>query len=296
MPKALLVAGALLVFGLCSLAADVSSCLGSSSHTMSEDVSTVNRFISAVRAVRDAHELNRYVFVRQLADIMSFPLERWYPLPSINSAREFMTRYAEVFDDEFIRIIVESDENECGHIGWRGLQMHNGLVWFAHANVVGSINYESDAEKQERIRLVEVERNQLHESLREYDYPVLEWETCTYRIRIDRRTDGTYRYASWRVEESHASKPDIVVNGQVCCGGTEGPHTYAFVFQNGEHKYVLNPYMGNGYHLQVYRTDLTDPSEIMSSGELLLTEPVVNAGKTGWYRGKGWYTRISACQ
>ena len=53
MPRAVLVAGSLLVFGLYSLAADVSSCSGSSSHTMSEDVSTVNRFISAVRAVRD---------------------------------------------------------------------------------------------------------------------------------------------------------------------------------------------------------------------------------------------------
>ena len=178
--------------------------------------------------------------------------------------------------------------------------MHNGLVWFDESGMVGYIGYESDAERQERIRLVEVERNQLHYSLREYGYPILEWETCTYRIRIDRNGDGSYRYASWRVENSHASKPDIVVEGgEVCCGGSEGFHTAAFVFQNDEYKYVLGPGR-QGHHLTVYRTDLTDPRDILFSGEVLLNEPVVSAGETGWSRGwdrgRGWYTRISACK
>ena len=76
----------LLVFGLVSLAADVSSCSGSSSHTMSEDVNAVNRFIAAA-CCADADERNRPVVVR-LAEIIDFPIARKYPLPSIYSAGE----------------------------------------------------------------------------------------------------------------------------------------------------------------------------------------------------------------
>ena len=171
--------------------------------------------------------------------------------------------------------------------------------WFDESGMVTYIGYESDAERQERIRLVEVERNQLHESLREHEYPVLEWETCTYRIRIDRTGDRAYRYASWKAEKSHSNKPDIVVSGgEFCCGGSEGDHTGGFVFQNGEYRYLLEPERF-GYHLKVYRTDLTDPMEIMRSGELLLDEQVVDSG-TGWSFGNRRavqrYTRISACK
>lgn len=297
MLRTLVIAGFVLTFGVYSLSADVSACTGTDSAATSENVSTVNRFIAAVRAVRDADDRDRDDAVLKLANRIVFPLVRKYPLPSIRSVGEFMIRYKEVFDDDFISMIVDSDDDDCGNSGGRGLQMHGGLVSFRHSNAVMSIDYESDVERQERIRLIEIERKQLHESLREYSDPVLEWETCTYRIRIDRTGDGHYRYAAWRVEESHASKPDIIVDdGQLCCGGSLGAETAALVFQNGEYKYVVSPY--GGYRLTVYRTDLTDPLEIVTSGEVdeVLDEPVVNAGLTGLFRGNGWYTRIADCR
>ena len=176
--RAMVAALPLLVFGVFAVSAEVSSCSGINSDTMREDVSIINRFIAAVRCEVDGGSGAECGDIPSLDGIINFPLKRTYPLPGIKSAGEFRARYREVFDDEFIRIILNTEDHDCGRVGWRGLQMHSGLVWFAHTDTVVSINYESDVERRERIRLVEVERANLHPSLREYDYPVLEWETC----------------------------------------------------------------------------------------------------------------------
>lgn len=44
-----------------------------------------------------------------LSRVIIFPLERPYPIPSI-TRDEFLERYHEVFDEEFVRTIIESDQ------------------------------------------------------------------------------------------------------------------------------------------------------------------------------------------
>jgi len=253
------VVGPLLVFVTVSAAAQVESC----GNQHEEDLAVVNRFIELVR------EGDR----NGVADAMSFPLRRRYPLPSVSRA-EFIERYGEIFDDEFVKVIVSSESDDCGRVGWRGLQLQNGLVWFT-GRWVRAVNYESEFEKDERLRLIELEKRELHESLRKFHSPVLEWETCTFRVRIDRLDDG-YRYAAWEVDMLHDSKPDLIIdNGEVEFHGSGGNHSFSF--SNGEYKYVLDvELIGKGERpgeLSVYRTDVK-----------LIEEPIVSVGTESRYQ------------
>ena len=252
----------LLLFGFGTLVAEVSSCKAFCDSSKEncpyedigelEDTYIVNRFIRAVTA-RDR---------AALAEIISFPIERNYPLPSIRTKEEFLANFEEVIGEEFTKTIAESDQYDCGRRRWRPLSIlrNDGrapLVWFDDYGNVGRIWHETEIARRKRIRLVEIERNQLHPSLREYVYPVLEWETCTYRIRID-DLGSSFRYASWRVNRLHNSKPDIVMNnGEDIVEGTIG-NRY-FLFQNGEYKYLVyagNPYSHSSGRLQGFRTDV----------------------------------------
>ena len=272
----------LLLLGTVPVAAQVVSC----AHQEDGDVSVVNRFISLVRD-GDRH---------RVAEQIRFPLPRRYPLPSI-SRGEFIDRYEEVFDNEFVRIIASSGNAECGRNGPRGLQLHNGLVWFSEDGTISSINYESVLEERERSRLIDLERLELHESLKDYQLPVLEWETCSYRIRVD-RVDGGYRYAAWSVDRFHDSEPDIIVdNGTYSVEGTLGDHGY--YFSNGEYKYILfvdTTSTVSAGDLEVYRTQLNGYHDVRyrsEDHELLLSERIVNTGTEG--RHQALLNRLRAC-
>ena len=260
-PRSVVLVGPLLLLGAGSLAAQVDSCYESPDDA-ADDVSIVNRFIEAVREGDET----------RLAEIIDFPLRRRYPLPYL-SRSEFIARYDEILDDEFTRIIVSSNENDCGRIGWRGLQLHRGLVWFDEEGHVRGLNYESEFEKGERIRLIDLERSELHESLRKYHEPVLEWETCTYRIRIDSKVNDDYslryRYASWKVDRFHDSETDIIIdNGSRIWDGSGGNHHYEF--QNGDYKYILS--------VLLIGKEGMPPGElaVYHGSEMLLSEPIVD--------------------
>lgn len=274
--------GPLLLLGTVSVAAQVVSC----AHQQEGDVSVVNRFIALVRD-GDAH---------RLAEEISFPLRRRYPLPSI-SRDEFIDRYQEIFDGEFVRIIVSSGNRECGRIEGRGLQLHDGLVWFSEDGRIGSINYESEFEERERHRLIDLERLELHASLSSYQEPVLEWETCNYRVRVD-RVDGEYRYAAWGVDRFHDSEPDLVIaNGTYNPEGPSGDH--GFYFANGAYKYILfvdTTSTISAGDLEVYRTPLSGYHDVRYQSEdheLLLTEQILNTGMEG--RQQALLNRLRAC-
>ena len=268
----------------------------------------VNRFIELVRKGDKT----------KLAQMIDFPLWRRYPLPSV-SHEEFLARYEEIFDDDFITIITSTANSDCGRVGWRGLQLHRGLVWFTDGRV-RRVNYQSRFEEQEKSRLINLEKDELHPTLREFHSPVLEWETCTYRLRIDRMTSmypawkttfdsaepvpemffapdswrytrgyrysGRFRYAAWRVDRFHDSEPNIIIeDGELYAYITDDDDF--FFFSNGEYKYVV--VISSEEHpdgvLEVYRTNFSTSYEVRyEAGPPLLAEPIVNRGTQDHYR------------
>lgn len=205
-------------------------------------------------AKNDAHYVNRFIGAvsdggkADVAKLIKFPMTRRYPLPSV-SRDEFLLRYEHIFDEAFVRMVTESGKDDCGR-GWRGLFLH-GVIGFDEEGMVRSVGYESASEEQERMRLVEEERTRLHISLREYDYPVLEWKTCTYLIRIDRTGLAEYRLASWSADRSHQDEPSVVAErGIVVAHGNMGGHTY--IFPAGEFQYVLDRSLGVHDSLMIF--------------------------------------------
>ena len=201
----------------------------------------IDRFLNAFRTGDKA----------ELAHLIHFPLGREYPIPAIER-NEFLTRYHEVFDAEFSKIIIDADPTDWDAVGWRGIMLHNGLLWLHYDGSVREINYDSAFELAAKERMLQLreelreqERNQLHYSLREYSRPVLEWETDTYRVRIDHIHESEYRYAAWKADVSHTTIPDIVLyagsmkqEAMGCCGSCGGSHTI-FGFTNGEYLYEV---------------------------------------------------------
>lgn len=242
------------------------------------DAQVVARFVDAVRG-KD---------VDLLTEIIHFPIPRPYPLPAV-TRYEFHRRYEEIFDEEFTRKVAGAAD--YGRIGWRGLQLGAGLVWFDDSGRVRRINHTSAVGRRERARLIELERGGLHESLRDYLAPILDAETCTYRVRIDAMEDGggRVRYAAWGVDAHHGSPPDVVLYGTGHVEGSMGETSYYFA--NGAYGYLVccgRGWATEEFRLNVYRAHQDSSREDLpphGDAELLLSEPIVKTAEQSRYRG-----------
>jgi len=183
----------------------------------------------------------------QLAEKVSYPFRRAYPLPEIKNEAQFIKRYREVFDGELIQQISQSDVNEdWSLVGWRGIMFKNGDVWLDEEGNLTTVNYESVVETQLRKELIAADKRAIHTSLRQFKSPMCVMETDTYRIRIDYMGDGIYRYASWKKSQPMSAQPDLILTkGECFTEGTGGNHRY--VFKNGEYVYTCSiTVMGEG--------------------------------------------------
>ena len=203
----------------------------------------------------------RYGDREDLANHIRFPLRRGYPIPPIERD-EFLSRYEEVFDQEITTFVSDSSPKD-----WR-VDAYDVVLWDRERRIGVSLSYYaipgtdvrwialSEHERDERERLLHlrdtlrvIERTQLHESLHEYQSPVLEWETASYRVRVDRLDNGEYRYAAWNSVESHFAEPDLIIDGGrhyfASCGtettrlfGYAGGEVYGFA--NGQYLYEVD--------------------------------------------------------
>ena len=214
----------------------------------------INGFLAAVRAVASLDDATswsaRSQAIQRVAEFIDFPLQRMYPLPPIHSTRELAARYSEVFDDNLVQIVTDVDGYDtCSYHPVYGcvLQVETGqgcqepgCIRFGYGSAIIRIDEHSEAEMRERERLIAADKRNLHEKLREFKYPVLDWETCAYRVRVDYLGDERYRYASWYVGERYDAEPDLVIDdGEVASGDGSIVPLY-FYFSGGQYKYMLD--------------------------------------------------------
>ena len=204
--------------------------------------SVISKFISTVKD-KD---------IETISGMINYPFRRYYPLPDIKNAGEFIDRYYEIFDDSLQRIIVDSDlHKDWSEVGWRGIMLRNGLLWLDSNGRLTSINYESKVEYDKRLSLIAKEKVLLNESIRDFIEPMFVWETKKFRIRVDKTGTNEYRFASWSIGKSQNKKPDTIltqgalvftgipnimlINGEVIYTGSGGNHQY--MFKKGAYKY-----------------------------------------------------------
>jgi len=226
---------------------------------------TVKKFIK-VAASKDR---------KVLANLVSYPLQRRVPLPSIDNPKQFLDAYDEILDENILKSISTSRVSaDWSEMGWRGIMFQNGSLWLDEEGRITAINYQTEKGKRKSAELIEVDKKQLHSSLRDYVKPVLEWETAKYRIRIDQITDEKFRYAVWPVQKKTSEMPDLVLrNGAVTFDGSGGNHHYDF--KSGEVLYRC--------FVWVIGDADTPPGEIevYKRKKLVLNQPVVKVIKGG---------------
>ena len=212
-----------------------------------------------------------------LSKRVQYPLYRSYPISNIEDAEDFIDRYDEIFDDELISMIVNSDlEEDWSCAGYRGVMLNRGELWLHYDGRLHAINYESKFEKQKRITLYEKDRNRLHPSVQKFEDPIFEWKTKSYIIRVD-DTDLGVRYTSWSINKKVSDKPDLVLyGGERHWQGSGGNHNYDF--KNGDYIYRIDVNILGKFSYEDHPGHL----EVIHSGKRLLIE----SARARWDDGK----------
>jgi hypothetical protein len=179
--------------------------------------------------------------IEELSRMVQYPLHRPYPIPPVVSADDFIKRYKQIFDEELIKEIANSDARKDWHtVGWRGTMLQWGVVWLDEDGKLYGVNATSPEEKALRNRLIEEGRAKLHPSLRIFLCPVLQFRTEKFLIRIDDMGGDVYRYAAWSLPKTWSDEPDIVIQGgSLELQGSIGFSVYTF--KNGGYRYVVSP-------------------------------------------------------
>ncbi|AKP50235.1 hypothetical protein [Cyclobacterium amurskyense] len=205
--------------------------------------------------------------IDKLDSIISYPIERPYPIPSINNKQELKKRYSEIFDDSLTSIISCSNiKEDWTDMGWSGIMLHNGIVWLDYDGQFLTTNYTSEKEKALEEKWIESEREQLYINLKDFIKPIHTLETEKFILRIDLLENQKYRYASWSIESDLSNKPDLVINnGEWTPDGSGGNHH--FTFTNGEYSYIVD--------VNILRSEETPPFtlEVTKNDKVLLKHP-----------------------
>lgn len=212
---------------------------------------------------------------QKIAQYVSYPFKRHYPLPDIKSKSEFLERYDEVFDAKLSAMIAGSsisDEDHWSAVGYRGVMFGNGRLWLEHDGTLLAVNYETEMSKRKREALIALEKKNIHSSLSVFIDPICILTTKKFIIRIDEISEGRYRYASWKADAKMTDKPDLVLmNGEYFPDGSGGNHYYKFT--NGKYTYqcgiiVLGEDDASPAYLIVYKDGtqiLHQPADMIKS-------------------------------
>jgi len=219
--------------------------LGFSQELKKDDYETVKTFVNCIKN----NDIDK------LKTLIAYPLMREYPLSDIDNETEFKKRYNEIFDDRLKNKIITSNiDTDWSSVGWRGIMLNNGDLWLDHDGRLIAVNYQSDFEQDKRIELIEKDKTSIHESIRDFEEPILIIETKKFQIRIDKQYNGKYRYACWSIDSKMSKKPDLIIkDGNWLPEGSGGNHRYEFINDNYKYDCFIN----------VLGTDDTPPAKLV---------------------------------
>lgn len=165
-----------------------------------------------------------------VAAMIRYPLSRENPIPSVKNKAEFLKRYDQIFDAVLKNEIIKSDPvKNWSEVGWRGIMLNQGTIWFETDGKLKSINYQSKAEEALKDKLIAAQKGKLHSSIANFKAPVYILETSKFKIRIDDLGKQNYRYASWSAKQAMSEKPDLVItNGEWIPDGSGGNSHFNF--------------------------------------------------------------------
>ncbi|MCE3231814.1 MAG: hypothetical protein K0R98_71 [Rickettsiaceae bacterium] len=168
-----------------------------------------------------------------VANLITYPLDREEPLPPIKNSQEFLENWDDYFNAEIIDAITTSTPDT---IGWRGVQLNGGSVWFADGGIK-RFNFTTDKYNQKLANAKKLESEKLYPSAKGYDKIVFQCSTDKLYIRTQYHGEDL-RYFAWKKGATLSSKPEIeLTSGKIDYQGTGG--NYVMTFKNGNYTYEL---------------------------------------------------------
>lgn len=183
------------------------------------------------------------------AKLVSYPLQRPYPLHDINNEEEMKDYYHKLVDDSLRNILTHSGPGHWNSNGWKGWSLDDGsYVWVD--DHVYAVNYVSAREKQLMDSLRTAEIAGIAPQIREGWQPELclaDASTGTvYRIDSRRRSANAttcphpYRLAIYAPDSDLRGIPASLLEGEVEVEGTTQNVLYRF-HRDGREDLVIEP-------------------------------------------------------
>lgn len=205
----------------------------------------------------------------KIANMISYPLYREYPIPEINNTQEMLARFEEVFDEYFISKIAKSRAADWSRVGWRGVMYSDGELWLDDDGKLNTVNYQTPFEKNRLETIILRDKNIIHESIKSFIEPILVGVTNDYRFRIDlikeqeNIDDLAFRLAVWKINDRMCDKPFAILLGTEDHGSEQ---ISFYEFKNGEMKYTYDE-----EQLTIYKDD----QEITSQDVTILSPQIL---------------------
>ncbi|MFM9905412.1 MAG: hypothetical protein ACKVQJ_12685 [Pyrinomonadaceae bacterium] len=211
--------------------ATATSALGQNSELKKEQIQSIQKLINTFKTNNET----------KIADAISYPLGREYPLKYLRTKKDFIQRFDEIFDKGFLDHVVKSNISDWSEVGWRGIMFDSGTLWLGDDGKIMTVNYQSPKEKQLLAAAILSDKNQLPKALQDFERPVYLIFTKTYKIRVDEKSEGIYRYSAWKIK-NQKSEPDIIIgNGVLEFQGSGGNQT--ITFKNNGFTYIVSIYV-----------------------------------------------------
>jgi len=171
--------------------------------------------------------------IEEISNSVAYPLTRSYPIKDITNSAEFIERFDEVFDSGFIQTLATSSLDDWQSMGWRGLMHVSNDFWIDIDGTILQINHDTERAIQIERELIAKDKARLHESVNDFERPILKWLTKSRLFRIDDVGEWSYRLVIWEDGKQFGDMPDVVLfNGVIESDGSGGSHSFNFVDGN----------------------------------------------------------------
>lgn len=175
------------------------------------------------------------------ASIVSYPLERMYPLHDIQDSASMVSYFDTLVDDSLCTVLKNTRVSDWSEFGWRGYSFMNGeYLWWDGA--LTGVNYYSQAELKLRDALVQRELATLSPELTEGEWTVYEClipsdsPYCAIRLDVLPMEDeeDQYRLAFYERGADLNAEPALVLTGSYNTEGSMGIQNFYFADSSGK--------------------------------------------------------------
>lgn len=172
--------------------------------------------------------------------LVSYPLQRPYPLHDIDNAQQMRDYYSTIVDATLRKAIIASNPEKWSKFGWRGWSLDNGKYLWVDESLY-DIPYLSRRETALRDSLMAAEINSIPEAMRKGYTPVgcllASDDKTVYRIDAatdpDVKANRSYRLSVYPQGKNLKIQPRQVYYGEKIVEGTAATTSYVFHVPHG---------------------------------------------------------------